>query len=1155
MNRLPPGFHLLFWASLLLAAPAVFGQRAVIGGTVRDQTGSVLPGVHITVLNQDQGLTREIETDPRGYFSVPLLQPGAYTLQAQHSGFAVATVGGIHLHISDILNVEVVMSIGAPTVRIEVRSRDDQVATVSPEVGHVVTGEVIRDAPLNGRDVISLALLQPGVLPDAFGSRFSVAGNRGDSVAYLLDGGVNNDLLDNHQVYDPNPDTVAEFRILTGNYPAEYGRNSGGVVAIATRSGTKDFHGAAFEYLRNDALDANSYFHKNAADGVIPRAQLRRHQFGGTFGGPLMRVGKNSDRAAFFFFGYQGERETLAQTSIRAAAFTPAELSGDFSQSGPGGGPDPNVAAFLQQNPYFQPDANLSARAILDPSRIDPVASQYIAKGWIPQAASGFIQPTGTASLRSQEFTLKTDFLASAKDRFFLTLGGDDALTLTPFNFSNTPDFPARSGFKDLFSNLTYARIFRANLLNEFRVTAQRGLGDSGRPALSQGSPQDLGIHITPDQATGPANLVFDFGSLQLGPSEIGPQRLVDDTFSFSDVLSWNRGRHNLKFGTSLTRFHNDTAFSFVVNGEFQFFGPGGFFSQNAFADFLLGLPIQFRQSPRAPSNLNSKSSYGFVQDEWHLHKRFVLTAGLRYEFSTPKTDSEGRSFSVIPGQKSQVFTNAPVGLVFPGDAGTPRGTNFSDKHDWGPRIGFAWDVTGTGRTSLRGGAGVVYDILKGEDNLQFNGQPPFFSSAGFLFFPSGQSISSAPTSLSFPYETAGVPNPFPSSKPPADVSFAEAGFLPFGSSGSTYTVDPHLGTPRITQFDLNLQHEFAYGLVMELDFSGTRSHGLTSLVDANPVVLGTTDRVLNLTPGNQSCTSATAFLCSFASLPEFRNVAKASYNGLQASLKKTVTEGGWFGSSYFTFAYTYSHNIDNAGGFARPTSLVPAYAPRLFRASSDFDIRQRVVVSGGWNVPFDRWWESGPERLVRGWSLFPILAARTGTPFDIPAGLQSSLDFTSPGPSGAGDPGLVRANQVGALIYNDPRRVSAYGSSTGHYWFDPTAFSNQQCSVQDPSCQPSAAVFPSDVQAVANPAVRTYGTQARNSLRAPSLYNLNLAVSKKTQLFSERSQLEFRADFFNLLNHAEFGIPNNNINSHTFGQILSTVDPRIIQLAVRISF
>lgn len=1143
------------WALLLFAQPAAFGQRAVISGTVRDQTGGVLPGVHITILNQDQGLTREADTNAHGFFSVPLLQPGAYSLEARRTGFAAASVGGIHLHIADSLNVEVVMSIGAPTVRIEVRSRDDLVATVSPEVGHVVTGEVIRDAPLNGRDVISLALLQPGVLPDAFGNGFSVSGNRGDSVAYLLDGGVNNDLLDNRQVYDPNPDTVAEFHILTGNYPAEYGRNSGGVVAIATRSGTKEFHGAAFEYLRNDILDANSYFHKNAAGGAIPRSNLKRHQFGGTLGGPIVRSREGSDRGAFFFFGYQGERESLGQNTVRAAAFTPDELGGDFSHSGPLGGPDTGVANFLQQYPYFQPDAGLAARAIIDPMRIDPVASQYIAKGWIPSSPTGFVQPTGSANLHREEFTLRSDLFASAKDRFFLTLGGDDTRTITPFDFSNTPDFPSRSGFKNLFANLTYTRIFKPNLLNEFRFTAQRGLGDGERPGKAQGTPQDLGIHITPDQATGPSNLVFDFGSLRIGPSEIGPQRLVDDTLAFSDVVSWNRGRHNLKFGGGLTSFRNDSAYSFIVNGEFQFFGPGGAYSQNAFADFLLGLPLFFRQSPRAPSDISSKNTFGFVQDEWHLHKRLVLTTGLRYEISTPKTDSQGRTFSLIPGQQSRVFTNAPVGLVFPGDPGAPRGTNFSDENGWGPRVGFAWDVTGTGRTSLRGGAGVVYDILKGEDNLQFNGQPPFFSSSGFLFGGLDPSVPAASTSLSHPYETVGATNPFPSRPPPANVNFADAGFLPFGSSGVTYTVDPHLRTPRIVQFDLNLQHELARGLVMELDFSGTRSNGLTALVDANPFVLGTTDRVLNRTPGNQTCTAANSFQCSFASLPEFRNVADASYNGLQASLKKTITDGGWFGSSYFTYSYTYSHNIDNASGFRRSNSTVPAYASQLFRSSSDYDIRHRMVLSGGWNVPFDHWWASAPKRLAKGWSLFPILSARTGIPFDIPASLPSSFDFTSPGPSGAGDPTLVHANEVGALVYNDPRRVNTYAGSSGHYWFDPTAFSNQQCAENDPNCQPGPGIFPSDSQAVANPAVRTYGTVTRNSLRAPSLYNINLAVSKKTQLFSERSQLEFRADFFNLLNHTEFGVPDNNINSPTFGQLLSTADPRVIQLAVRISF
>ena len=1160
----------------LALAGIAHGQRATLVGLVSDQKGGVVTGVNITLLNLDQGLKREASTNEDGYFTLPLLQPGRYLVTAQKDGFAVAEIKDVMLHVGDVRGLNIELQVAAAPVQVEVTSQPQQVETVSPSLAQVVTGDVIRNAPLNGRDVRDLAFLQPGVTPvdtdsNAPGS-FNIAGNRSDSVTYLLDGGLNNDLIDNHAMFTPNPDTIAEYRILTSNYPAEYGRNSGGVITMATQSGSNKLHGSVFDFFRNDALNANSYFNKVTG---LPRAVLKRNQFGGTLGGPLSisHVVNGTDRY-FFFVGYQGQRQVQALSKHNVSVFTPAELNGDFSQTGRDldGNPipDPGVRCFLSglptpsldpcvdqnNNPliahtFFQPDPALAAQAIIDPTRINSVARNYINAALIPSAPTGELSSQGHLSLDRDELTSKFDFDFNSKNKLAVTLGWDRVSQVTPFDFADVPGFPDSSEFHDYFATFSYTHIFSLNLLNDLRFTAARSSNIAENPAVKLPTPAQLGIGITPDLATGPTSLVFFDAGLQVGFSFLGPQKFADNTFGYSDTLSWIHGKHSFKFGGGLSAYQSNTFFAFNVDGQFLYFGQGGIGSQNSFADFLLGLPLQYTQSAAAPSNIRTKFYDGFVTDEWHVRKNLVLSLGLRYEYSTPKRDTMGRTFSIIPGQKSSVFVNAPLGMVFPGDAGAPEGVNFPDRNDWAPRIGFSWDPKGKGKSSLRGAFGVFYDILKAEDNLQFNGKPPFFASAGFAFAPLAGDPTAEVNYMTQPFVAAGAQNPFPSRPPPNNLDFAASGYLPIGASG-LFVVDPHLRTPYTYQYHLTYQRELMHDAVFQASYVGASSHGLTALVDANPFVLGTFDRVLNLAPGNSTCTGADPSSCSFANIYEFTNATTSSYNGMLLDLDKQLSGDGPFGKSYFSLAYTYSHDIDSSSGFRNRNSVLPSYHPGLFRASADMDVRHRIVFSGGWELPFDRAWQGGPKRLTQGWHVFPIVSWRTGFPLDVFANLPSAFDYTSPGPSGAGDPGLVHANLVGPVRTFDPHHIQTLGGATGNFWFDPTSFSNQQCF--DSSCQPGPTAFPDDSQAVADPTVRTYGTLPRNYFRGPGQVNLDLAFSKSTRI-AERLQVEFRGDFFNLLNHAEFFDPNTNINDPNFGKVQFTYQPRIIQLSLRFSF
>jgi hypothetical protein len=608
--------------------------------------------------------------------------------------------------------------------------------------------------------------------------------------------------------------------------------------------------------------------------------------------------------------------------------------------------------------------------------------------------------------------------------------------------------------------------------------------------------------------------------------------------------------------GTGLSIFQNNSNASYLVDGQFVFYGTS---TTSDLADFLLGLPSAYLQAPNASLYTRSKFMFGFVQDEWKTAPSLSINFGLRYEYSTPKIDTQNRLFSIMPGQQSILFPNAPVGMVFPGDPGAPRGTNFPDRNNFAPRFSFAWSPGNNQRWRVRGGFGVFYDILSAEDNIQFNGQEPFASSAN-LFFNSPANFNGPQNFLSNPFQAAGVVDPFPSRNPPHDLNFAANGLLPIGDLlRNVIVVDPHMRAPYIYQYGLNLQTKLTPSAMLQVGYVGNSAHALMALSDVNPMVLGTSNRILNLTTGNSTCTAQTDDSCSFAAIREFKSMARANYNSLEVLLRKSFSQTQQLGGSYLTLGYTYSHTIDDASGFDSRNPAVPAYSPFLFRASSDNDLRHRLVASGGWTLPFRYYLSDLPARLTDGWNLAGMLSWRTGFPLDVFANFPTTYDFTDPGPSGAGDPSLVHANLIAPYGALNPRTNATFQGISGNFWFSPTRFSNAQCPANtlpnSNACVPGPAMFPNAAQVLANPALRTYGTLPRNFFRGPGQTNLDLAISKTTPLRRERISMEIRAEFFNALNHTQFSDPNTNINDYFFGQITDTANPRIIQLGLRLIF
>jgi len=1190
----------IFVLAAAVMAPVLSAQTGTgrVIGTITDESGAAIAGARVTVTNADTNVHWESTSGTDGSYQVLDLPIGNYTVAAEHEGFRKAVTPKQELQINQSLRIDVRLKVGSVAETVTVEALAAQVETVSPTVGGTVTGATIQNLPLNGRNTLDLALTLPGITPSA-GSpaagagvpagAFSVAGGRDDSVTYLLDGGNNTSVTYGAPVMNPNPDTVAEFRILINNYTSEYGRSAGGVVSVVTKSGTNQFHGSLFDYLRNDAFNANTFFNKANPSNPLPRPVLKRNQFGGTAGGPIKK-----DRL-FFFFGYQGQRENSVTVGSQLQVFTQNELKGNFSQAGYlGGGTgivglnpqgvSPGVACFLSgmwhnagqivnnavvpipdgtpcgqtANTFFQPNAALAYNGIIQQSSIDPVAKAYIASGLIPSTtnADGIITPNGPAYDNRNEYTGKIDFNISQNDRLSITLtNARDSVGypfLTTGGAPNAPGYPGKDYFNNYFGNIGYTRTVTPTMLNDFHFTAQRAGNTLNQTAKQLPGPSQLDVAVTPDLTSGPPQLLFTNSGMQLGFNINGPAFYGDTTYVFADTFTWMKGKHTWKFGGSLGIVQNNAQFAYSANGQFNFNGSLSDTSVTGtdLAAFLLGAPTYYQQYPNGFSAIRSHQYAGFAQDEWKVTSRLVLTLGVRYEYNSPKTDPQNRQYYIIPDHQSLLYPNAPTGLLFPGDPGAPYGTTFPDKHDWAPRIGFAWDPKGDGKTSIRGGFGIFYDVLKGLDNQYQNGTPPFFSAAYLGFYHTGLpgELGGSPGQLAYmsqPFPNAynsctggiGVPNSFPSSSlpSPSTLDFCQKGFLPLGFLG--VFIDPHMVTPYTYQYNLSVQRQLGSSLVAEVGYLGSSSLKLTATVDHDPFDLKTGVRILNEQPGMNIPNSWVYAIGN-------GNVVNANYNGLVASLTKRMGDWHSLGNTFFTASYTWSHEIDDSGGMFRNTSQVPAYNHAQFRASGDADLRNRFALSGGWTLPFEHLFPDGPKGLTRGWTLYPIVTVQSGLPMDVLGGLY--LDGFSQGPSGVGDQNLVKPNWAGGPPKSlDPHVFQTINGNSGHFIFNPTGLSEPACYFTPTGAPPACPTL-------------TYGTLPRNFFRGPGRVNFDLALEKATSFYNDKMQMTFRAEFFNVLNHTEWQNPSGGpalFQSPLLGQITSTFAPRIGQLSLRFSF
>lgn len=928
------------------------GNTAQITGLVTDASGAAVPAATIEVVQEGTGIRRRGLSNNLGYFTVTQLPPAEYRVIVQREGFRTFTRTGVSLTVGQTATIDVNLQVGQVAESVEVAADAAQVDTQSATIGAVVDQRRIRELPLNGRDATQLIGLLPGIVgtTDTSGLRqggsgrgivqpgFSSNGARSNMINYSLDGAFHNDTYTNVALAMPNPDALQEFRVQTNNFSAEFGRSAGAVVNAVTRSGTNNLHGSLFEFHRNNAVNARNFF-AATDDG------LKRNQFGGTIGGPvyLPKVYDGRNRT-FFFFSHQEGRQRQRPSDLSTVVPTAAQRQGDFSAFR-GTINDPTTGQPFAGNRIPTSRLNPVTRAMFE--RILPMPSE---------AATGVLWYSVPNNTDERQSVVKFDHQLTERDtltvryfyNYFHSLPNDSQLVFATRPDRFTPSHNWSVGHTHLFS---------PTLLNQFTFALNRR-SDIGNPVWKT-SVADLGVRNIQTLPEFPTFVMSVAGAFSVETTE----QIVTSpkAYTFSDVLRWTRGRHQISTGFEFRHQSLYKSYKWLLDGNYRFLGDiTGF----GVADFYLGRISSLTQNAFPQTGEMSMPNYAaFFHDTIRITPRFTLNLGVRYEPFIPYVDKGDRVSVFRPGTRSQVFRNAPPGLLFVGDPGVPRGGTLSDLNNIAPRFGFAWAPFGGSRTSVRGGYGVFYDAspMSAIANI-FQTVAPF-----------GTSVTVAPPPGPFedPYlGRSPFPLPFP---PPADVTFPQ--FI----SAATYP--ERFRTAYMQDWHLTLEHEFFKDWALRLAYAGSKGTGLLQGYELNPAVFipgqSTRANVSNRRP----------YAPFFQSIRQLSSDSNSSFNSLQATVDKRFSRG-------FTLLanYTFGRSIDYGSGAG---TLWPSYSnPGNYRADrglSDFHRQHRFVLSGLWQLP--RVTGSPLVRTVAdGWSLGGVLSAQTGQPFSVLAGQDNSL-------------------------------------------------------------------------------------------------------------------------------------------------------------------
>ena len=924
-----------------MITPALFAQSSAnIVGTVRDTSGALIPGARVSVTQVLMGYTQSRQSGPDGAYSLPLLPVGKYQMMVEKDGFQKYVQTDIVLAVNDNATIDVTLSVGAVTEAVTVTGTAPLVEAQSGTIKGLVDQQRIVDLPLNGRDITQLMAIQAGVISQGGsfgeGNAFVVNGSRQNGVYYLLDTGMNTDSYRNYSGVFPNPDAIQEFSVQKSNFSAEYANATGAVVNVVTKSGTNQFHGAAFEFLRNATFNARNFF-------AARRDSLKRNQFGATLGGPVVK-----DKL-FFFFAYQGTRLRSDPQLTRQFLPTGAMRGGDFSSAGKAI-KDPITGANFPGN-------------LIPLSRISSVTQAFLKYLPDPGTPDGS-RYTGFPSINDYvEYTGKADWAVRqhrvAGRIFYTKFSRPFTGTLNDYGTMSSSDVgkstqPYRQITVNdmwtvspaLINSLTYAYRGRRTLNDWSAVKLPLNFRDAGVPGLAVNNPSSVYISVS--------------GGFLARPGWYYDK--TDYDMQWADTATLIRGRHELKLGGEILRSANDIKNHFRTMGLFTF---NGSLSGNAMADFLLGDVYQFWQGGGEYKSLYGTRWGFFGQDNFRATSNLTVNVGLRWDPQFPFHDDLGRVQCFAPGVRSTRYPNAPAGYLSAGDPGCPDGGFNSYMRSLAPRFGFAYRPGGKG-TVVRGGIGLFWNP---QFTVLYN---TFVDSAPF-----SPQIVRYGVKFQDPY--GGTANPFPQAFapfiPPKDVSFV----TPLGQFG---VFNQGFRPSYMETWNLTIERELMRNMAVRASYIGNQGRHLSYGLDVN---------YAQYVPGKSTVANIQDRrpYQDFGSVLNAFSDANSSYHGLQLSVERRVSE-----SFSFEANYTRSKAIDELSSEPTPgqgSSIIP-YSRRANRSVADFDYPHRFVLSYVWALP--KLASSGAllSRVVGGWESSGFWTMQSGSPFSIASGTDRSL-------------------------------------------------------------------------------------------------------------------------------------------------------------------
>jgi hypothetical protein len=1177
--------HALCSAGFLFAATAFASVGGSVSGTITDATGSAVPHVAVTIKDQSTGIVYQTRSDAKGHYIFPVLPVGRYQLDAKDAGFERYQRGSIVLDTSAALTLDAVLQVGSASETVNVTDNTLHVETTSTQLGQVITGRQMTAVPLNGRSYTDLLSLQAGVAPttsitsttvqdvgatilDPSGTlnpgTLSVNGQREFANFFNVNGSDAEEDVNGGTSILPNLDSIAEFRIVTGNFDAEYGEFSGGQITVITKSGDNHFHGNAFDFLRNTDLDARNYFSPT-------RGVYRQNQFGGTFGGPIRH-----DKL-FFFADYQGTRQTQGIDTGSISVPSDADRTGDLldftntSQgnllSGSVGGP--SLANLLTQK-LGRPVTQGESYYVPGCTSASPAGTCVFPNATIPQAAWStpaqrllqYIPASNTASgtfATSSYNQLLTDdkgaIRMDANTRVGLASGYyflDNYSLTNPYpvaqSGASVPGFSALTTGRAQLATLGLTKAFSSTAVNELYVSYTRDFTNLGQPIggrnvslASQGfTNADGSDSIVPLDPKGQSVENLNFNGYSTGAAA---NQLIqaNNTYQVSDDISKVLGRHTFKFGGE---FHADEVNAHPIaqfNGSFVFSGSE---TGVDFADFLIGVPSQYNQSQLNPFYARNKYVGFFAQDSFQFRPDLTLSYGLRWDRIAPWSDKYNQISTFVAGAQSVVFPGAPAGILFPGDPGVPNTLAHISDRSFAPRLGFAWTprsdrdgvlakVLGApGTTSIRGSFGQFYTAIDALSIGVLAANAPY----GTTYSSPAPPLFATPFINAYDGQNNGQPFPYTfaplnTSRRNPDPNIDWASYEPISGIPG---YDIHNTTPYTEEWMLSLERQAGPKTVFGITYVGNASHHQRVLVESNPgdpALCLSLSQASEVQPGTITCGAngegsvyypiAGAPIngtrgplgSNFGSNALQSTIGNANYNAVELSARHTS------GRLEFSAAYTYGKSMDES---SNPAEEVNPTNPALSYAVSSFDVKQNFVVSYEYQLPFDSLF--GPSRLTTGWSVSGITRYASGFPVTMINNGDNSLLGTNP--NGINNSSIDEPDYSGG-----PLRLSRNPRTNGNNYFSTSVFSMN--------------------------ALGTPGTAKRRFFYGPGADNYDMSVAKNLPL-AESKALLFRIEAFNVFNHTQFNGPSavdGDIGSSTFGDAISAAAPRILQAALKLSF